>query len=371
MNRVLPLSTVLLLTIAPLAAASTHQLSIDPKEAVVGVPAVNGVSDCAGGEIHDDGVPENGYGWNAATVTDGRDVDNFTPTSYPFTYTQACICWVRLGADTDISFNLDVYDDDGPAGAPGTLLGSVPATATGVPTALPGAFYDYDISSLNLNITSGQVFIGPRWNATVEQSFFVCSDQSLTTPLGNGHGFANALPWVTIPSLFPNYRSLLVRAIGGPPGTDLAINKVGLQPVAGTVEYTITVTNNGPGDATGVVVTDPLPAELSYVADDCGASNVPPWTWNIGNLGNGANATCTITLDVVAAGPVAVNNTATVSANEPDSSPGNEASTATLTVTGLVESIPTLGPLAGVALLGALAAGGLVALRRRRTARSE
>jgi hypothetical protein len=363
------LFALLVVMVAAGAASAAVQEAINPVAPVVGRPVVGGGGNpnCAGGEIHDDGIPENGYGWNPATVTDGREVDRFTPTSYPFTYTDACICWVRIGADADIDFNVQVFDDDGPAGAPGTLLGSVPAVATAVPNALPGAFYSFDITSMNLNITSGVVYIGAQWAPNVNQQFFVCSDQSVTTPLNVGWGFANALPWLSLPTLFPAYRSLLVRALGGPlpQDADLEITKTGL--FDGTnVIFTVSVTNNGPDDATNTVVTDTLPPEVTYVSDDCGGANIPPWTWNVGTLTNGSTVTCNITTTPAPGFFGTIVNTATVTSDLNDPTPGNETSTATVFIEEPFE-IPTLGTV-GFALLALLLAAGAVWVLRRRTA---
>jgi len=51
------------------------------------------------------------------------------------------------------------------------------------------------------------------------------------------------------------------------------------------VVFTITVTNSGPKDATGVQVIDILPSGLSYESDDSGGSyDLDTGIWNIGNL---------------------------------------------------------------------------------------
>ena len=50
-------------------------------------------------------------------------------------------------------------------------------------------------------------------------------------------------------------------------------------------EYTITVTNNGDGDATGTTVVDTLPAGLEYVSSDpAGTVSGSTVTWNVGDL---------------------------------------------------------------------------------------
>ena len=59
--------------------------------------------------------------------------------------------------------------------------------------------------------------------------------------------------------------------------------------VGNNVDYTIIVTNNGPNTATNVVVTDTLPAGLTYVSSLGGTYNPVNRiiTWNLGNLDQG------------------------------------------------------------------------------------
>jgi uncharacterized repeat protein (TIGR01451 family) len=150
-----------------------------------------------------------------------------------------------------------------------------------------------------------------------------------------------------------------------PPQANLSITKTGVA-APGSITYTLTVSNAGPDTATNVVVTDTFPPELSYVSNTCGGTGTSPWTWNVGSLANGANAVCNITLSVVTPGPVS--NTASVTATELDTTPANNASTATNTVAGgqNVVEVPTLGDF-GLGALGALvAAAGLARMRRRR-----
>ena len=118
-------------------------------------------------------------------------------------------------------------------------------------------------------------------------------------------------------------------------------------------------------------MTDTLPAEVTYVSDDCGGSNVPPWTWNIGGLLNGATATCNVTVDVDPLFEGTISNTANVTADQPDPTPGNETSTVDLFVEGPVTNpleIPTLGTIGFAVLALLLIAGALYLIRRRATA---
>jgi uncharacterized repeat protein (TIGR01451 family)/gliding motility-associated-like protein len=96
------------------------------------------------------------------------------------------------------------------------------------------------------------------------------------------------------------------------------------------VTFTITVTNNGPSDATGVAVSDQLPSGYTYVSDNSGGSyDSGTGVWTIGNLANGANASLEITATVNASGDYT--NTATASANENDPTSSNDEDDATVT----------------------------------------
>jgi hypothetical protein len=127
----------------------------------------------------------------------------------------------------------------------------------------------------------------------------------------------------------------------------------------------ITVTNNGPSNATNVVVTDALPAGLTYVSDDCGASNVPPWTWNVGALAASASSSCNLTVTVTQ--PGTITNSATVTSDQGDPVTANNTGSADVTGQQSVLEIPTLGA-ASMALLLLLLGGLGVALLRRRHA---
>ncbi len=105
-----------------------------------------------------------------------------------------------------------------------------------------------------------------------------------------------------------------------------------------TVTYTVTVTNNGPDDATGVSLTDVLPVGVTYV------SHVPSQDsydnvsglWDIGDLDNGASATLEIvvTVDAGTGGSMIVNEADNLSAGpcmvDPES--GNDSDSAYIVV---------------------------------------
>src|SRR5690606_3336511 len=86
------------------------------------------------------------------------------------------------------------------------------------------------------------------------------------------------------------------------PVADLAITKTvdNAAPNVGTdVVFTLTVTNNGPSDATGVEVLDQLPSGYTYVSDNGSGAYVPgTGVWTIGALADGASAILAITATV-------------------------------------------------------------------------
>ena len=148
-------------------------------------------------------------------------------------------------------------------------------------------------------------------------------------------------------------------------GVDLAITKTASAPVVAVgqpLDYTLVVTNNGPGTATGVVVTDPLPAAFTLLTASStqgSCSGTTTVTCNVGTMANGASVT--ITIHGTANGTGSLSNTATVSANETDGTPANNSSTAG---SSAVANIPAIGDV-GLILLGlALAFGGVVFMRR-------
>jgi uncharacterized repeat protein (TIGR01451 family) len=113
---------------------------------------------------------------------------------------------------------------------------------------------------------------------------------------------------------------------------NLAITKVvnNATPTVGeNVTFTITATNNGPSNATGVVVNEPLPSGYTFVSTTPSTGTYTAPNWTIGNLANGATATMTVVATVNATGTYA--NTVTIDGNEPDPDPTDNTDTETPT----------------------------------------
>ncbi len=96
----------------------------------------------------------------------------------------------------------------------------------------------------------------------------------------------------------------------------------------GTITYNFTITNKGPDDATNVVLDDPVPAGAGFVSaiPSVGACNAVVHC-TLGPLAKGA---LPITVEIKFAAPAFAGsfvNTATVAADQTDTSPGNNEST--------------------------------------------
>ncbi|WP_461084712.1 Ig-like domain-containing protein [Spirosoma flavus] len=105
-----------------------------------------------------------------------------------------------------------------------------------------------------------------------------------------------------------------------PPSADLLITKQASQSVTtlnGTVSFTVTVQNLGPGNALGVVVTDSLTRNNSVVllttpTASQGSFDATTGLWTVGNLASGGVATLVLTVRVQSEGVLV--NVANVSA---------------------------------------------------------
>src|SRR5687767_2444162 len=148
--------------------------------------------------------------------------------------------------------------------------------------------------------------------------------------------------------------------VAGGAGADLSITKTassGTVEVGSNVAFTITVANAGPASASTVVVTDALPANLTYVSSSstvgtCSAIGNTV-TCQVGTLAAGANAVITINATANAAG--AANNTATVTSATADPNAANNTGAVTVTVPSVISTaVPTLDFWATLLLAGLL-----------------
>lgn len=217
---------------------------------------------------HDDGVASNGYAGtqNASSVA----VDKFTPTYYPAALISVCVAFVSyrypVSSVAPVHYEVVVYDDTGPGGSPGNELGSVGATTMGTPYPQAVVFNDsVDISGLGIDVASGSVYIGVRWNPDQDQNniFFIAVDDNgtdgapLNPPEGGYFDTGNGvfIPTTSDPT-FRRYKSLMVRAVETAPGcTHLQdVPWLSIAPASGSV---------APGGAASIVTLTLDPTGLA------------------------------------------------------------------------------------------------------------
>jgi len=126
------------------------------------------------------------------------------------------------------------------------------------------------------------------------------------------------------------------------PGADLSVTKgeqVDPIPSGAAFFWTVLVTNNGPAQASGVTMTDPLPSGVIFVSctASVGSCSGNPGTndtvtANLGNIGPSGAVTVTINVTVTAGSGTVLSNTATATSSTPDPNPANNSGTASTTV---------------------------------------
>lgn len=169
--------------------------------------------------IYDDASVETGFGW-VPSVIEGIYVQRFEREDFGSQRVEeVCLCWLRTRTDDSLDFDLVFFRDaDGePEAAP---YASIPATATLVPQGVTGAWYEVSVAGVEL--PDGPVYIGARWNANVDQFFFVCADTTPSTPFHNlffiddrAEEWGNAAD--TNDPIFDDYRATMIRAVTAPP----------------------------------------------------------------------------------------------------------------------------------------------------------
>jgi uncharacterized repeat protein (TIGR01451 family) len=133
----------------------------------------------------------------------------------------------------------------------------------------------------------------------------------------------------------PNTGNNTASVTATPQQADLAITKAvsdATPNVGDMITYTVTVTNNGPDAATGVTISEPIPAGLSFVnaLPSKGVYSNVSGVWTLGTLSNGASAVLTITALVVSP-TVQINTALVMHSDQFDPTPGNNTASTTET----------------------------------------
>jgi uncharacterized repeat protein (TIGR01451 family) len=224
-----------------------------------------------------------------------------------------------------LTYTLNV-SNSGPSDAPGVELSDVLPAGVTLVSVLPSQGTCAGITTISCSL--GTVAVGGDASVVI---------QVLPNQAGNITGTASVTGSLSDPDLTNNNASVTVIVYTGlEPRADLSIIKraTAVQvSVGATFTYELTINNGGPDDATGVVVTDPLPAGLTLLSatstqGDCGGTDTI--TCNLGALANGAAAMVTITVQADNTGQLV--NEASVTAETADLDDSNNHDTATVTV---------------------------------------
>ncbi|HVG22897.1 MAG TPA: SBBP repeat-containing protein [Thermoanaerobaculia bacterium] len=138
-----------------------------------------------------------------------------------------------------------------------------------------------------------------------------------------------------------NNSATVVAEVGGSANLGIVKTATGAFTAGENGTFTITVTNGGPTAATGVTVTDILPAGATFVsatATQGTCSGTTTVTCTLGTVANGAVATITLVVRPAASG--ALSNTATVTSSTADTNPANNSSTALVQVQAPAPPVP-------------------------------
>jgi hypothetical protein len=189
---------------------------------------------CGGGVVYDDGGFESAYSIGDGDPGDSTMVMKF---NLPFGTTaldQACICFTRLsGGPASMTFDIVVYNDNGPGGQPGTLVGTQAATASSIPVFGAAAFYGVNLTGSGIALPDTSVYVGARWPGG---SILMCGDRSAGTTQRTNYGSGNlGATWTNLNTLFsttpPRAMGIRVDPAGGggpsvciPNATTLCLN---------------------------------------------------------------------------------------------------------------------------------------------------
>ncbi len=261
----------------------------------------------------------------------------------------------------NLVYTIDVTND-GPSNATGVimtdaLLLNLPAGVSFVSTSLPAEFNTgtsvWNIGDLAAGATE-QITVTLTVDQTASDSLLVtnvsvvAANETETNPNDNDDTVVTDIDRLINITVDKNGPATVIAGSG-----------------TGNLVYTIDVTNDGPSNATGVIMTDPLllnlPAGVSFVSTSLPAEfNIGSAVWNIGNLAAGATEqfTVTLTVDQSASDSLQVTNVSVVAANETETNPNDNDDTVVTDIDRRVNiTVDKSGP---ATVIGGSGAGNLV-----------
>jgi large repetitive protein len=225
---------------------------------------------------------------------------------------------VNAGSQLTYTFSTS---NNGPSGATGvTLSDTLPAGETYVSATSQGTVA---YSNGTVTVQLGSMAAGAADTTTIVVAVSPSATGSLTNTVTVSGNQPDPNP--------SNNTSTVTTQVAQ--SVDLALVKTATpNPVtAGNqLTYTLTATNNGPSNATGVTIVDTLPAGTMYVSasgQGSPALSGQTLTLNVGNLASGASATSTVIVTVGSTVTGTITNTAVVSGNQADPNLANNTAT--------------------------------------------
>ena len=294
-----------------LSAAPSLKGQVDAVETIITHSAVPRTSSQTCGGVPGTEIPNNTYGWgriDAFQAVNANIVDLVLSKS-------AGPNPVLVGEN--LTYTLVVHNDGTSAATNVLVTDPLPAGVTFVSASTGCSFSAGTVTCFAASLAGGA-------GATFT---IVATANAEGTIVNTAHA-----PWVNDPTPENNDATATVTATGI--AADLTISmSAAPDPVflSSTLTYTLTVTNGGPSDATGVTVTDMLPASLDFVSASPGCSNAGGTvTCALGTLASGAFANATVT--VTATGLGSVSNSASVVSDAGDPDLTNNTATVVVSV---------------------------------------
>jgi uncharacterized repeat protein (TIGR01451 family) len=165
-----------------------------------------------------------------------------------------------------------------------------------------------------------------------------------TSPLANGTTITSGAPGIDCAETAPVSAAAVTTTVTSAPALALSMTDAPNPVAAGSnLTYTITYANNGNAPATGVVLTDPIPANTTFVsATNGGTKSGSAVTWSLGTLAAGGIGSAQMVVRVTS--PLANGTTITNSGGNIDCAETTAVTAASITAT--VASSPVLTVLA-------------------------